>query len=164
MTTSSNFSIRMATENDAAVILSLIKELAEYEHLSHEVEATAEDIRLSLFGDRPVAEALIGEHAGIAVSFALFFYSFSTFLGKPGIYLEDLYVKPPYRKNGFGRGMLAHIARLAKERNCGRFEWSVLDWNEPAIRTYDRLNARPMNEWILYRLTGEALDQLAQEG
>ena len=160
----SEFTIRAATENDAVVILSLIKELAEYEHLSHEVEATAEDIRQSLFGDRPVAEALIGEHDGIAISFALFFYNFSTFLGKPGIYLEDLYVKPQYRKNGFGRKMLAHIARLAKERNCGRFEWSVLDWNEPAIRTYDRLNARPMKEWILYRLTGEALDRLAQEG
>ena len=159
----SDFTIRPATENDVGVILALIKELAEYEHLSHEVEATAEGIHRSLFGDRPVAEALIGEHAGIPVSFALFFYNFSTFLGKPGIYLEDLYVKPAYRKNGFGRRMLAHIARLAKERNCGRFEWSVLDWNKPAIRTYDRLNARPMTEWILYRLTGKALDKLAQE-
>jgi GNAT superfamily N-acetyltransferase len=161
MTTSSNFIIRAATENDVAVILALIKELAEYEHLSHEVEATEEDLRQSLFGVRPVAEALIGEHKGIAISFALFFYNFSTFLGKPGIYLEDLYVKPEYRNNGFGRKMLAHIARLAKERNCGRFEWSVLDWNEPAIRTYDRLNATPMKEWILYRLTGEALNKLA---
>jgi len=164
MTTSSNFVIRAAIENDAAVILSLIKELAEYEHLSHEVEATEEEIRLSLFGDRPVAEALIGEHQGVPISFALFFYNFSTFLGKPGIYLEDLYVKPAYRSNGFGRKMLAHISRLAKERHCGRFEWSVLDWNEPAIRTYDRLNAKPMKEWILYRLTGEALNKLAQEG
>jgi GNAT superfamily N-acetyltransferase len=163
MTTSSNFIIRAATENDVAVILALIKDLAEYEHLSHEVEATEEDLRQSLFGDRSVAEALIGEHQGIAISFALFFYNFSTFLGKPGIYLEDLYVKPEYRSNGFGRKMLAHIARLAKERNCGRFEWSVLDWNEPAIRTYDRLNARPMKEWILYRLTGEALNKLAGE-
>ena len=158
------FTVRAATENDVAIILSLIKDLAEYEHLSHEVQATAKGIRQSLFGERPVAEALIGEYAGAAVSFALFFYNFSTFLGKPGIYLEDLYVKPQYRSNGFGRRMLAHIARLAKERNCGRFEWSVLDWNEPAIRTYDKLNAKPMKEWILYRLTGEALDQLAQEG
>jgi GNAT superfamily N-acetyltransferase len=161
MTTSSDFIIRAATENDAAVILGLIKDLAEYEHLSHEVEATEEDIRQSLFGDHPVAQALIGEHGGIPISFALFFYNFSTFLGKPGIYLEDLYVQPEYRSNGFGRRMLAHIARLAKERNCGRFEWSVLDWNEPAIRTYDRLNATPMKEWILYRLTGEALNKLA---
>jgi GNAT superfamily N-acetyltransferase len=164
MTTSSNFIIREATINDAATILALIKDLAEYEKLSHEVAATEDDIRQSLFGDRPVAEALIGELEGVPISFALFFYNFSTFLGKPGIYLEDLYVKPDYRGNGFGRKMLAHIAGLAKERNCGRFEWSVLDWNAPAIRTYDRLNARPMKEWILYRLTGDALDKLAQEG
>jgi len=159
----SDFKIRAAAEDDAAVILSLIKELAEYEHLSHEVAATDDDIRQSLFGDRPVAEALIGEYQGLPVSFALFFYNFSTFLGQPGIYLEDLYVQPQYRSNGFGRKMLAHIARLAKERRCGRFEWSVLDWNEPAIRTYDRLNAKPMKEWILYRLTGEALNKLAGE-
>lgn len=160
----SKFIIRAATEDDVPVILALIKELAKYEKLSHEVEATAADIRRSLFDERPVAEALIGELEGAPISFALFFYNFSTFLGKPGIYLEDLYVKPDYRSNGFGRRMLAHLARLAKERNCGRFEWSVLDWNEPAIRTYDRLNARPMQEWILYRLTGEALNKLAQEG
>jgi len=163
MTISSNFIIRAATINDATVILALIKELAEYEKLSHEVEATAADIRQSLFGDRPVAEALIGELDGIPISFALFFYNFSTFLGKPGIYLEDLYVKPEYRSNGFGRKMLAHLARLAQKRGCGRFEWSVLAWNAPAIHTYDRLNARPMKEWILYRLTGEALDRLAGE-
>ena len=159
-----NFAIRTATENDAATILALINDLAEYEKLSHEVEASEADIRKSLFGDRPVAEALIGELDGVPISFALFFHNFSTFLGKPGIYLEDLYVKPDYRGNGFGRRMLAHIARLATERDCGRFEWSVLDWNEPAIRTYDRLNARPMKEWILYRLTGDALNKLAQEG
>ena len=158
------FKIRATTEDDVPLILALIKELAEYEELSHEVEATEADIRQSLFGDRPVAEALIGELEGNPISFALFFYNFSTFLGKPGIYLEDLYVKPDFRSNGFGRKILAHIARLAKERNCGRFEWSVLDWNEPAIRTYDRLAARPMKEWILYRLTGEALNKLAQEG
>ena len=163
MTSSNNFIIRQATEDDVATILSLIKDLADYEKLSHEVAATEADIRRSLFGERPVAEALIGELDGVAISFALFFYNFSTFLGKPGIYLEDLYVKPEYRSNGFGRKMLAHIARLATERNCGRFEWSVLDWNTPAIRTYDRLNARPMKEWILYRLTGDALDKLAQE-
>jgi GNAT superfamily N-acetyltransferase len=163
LTITTDFKIRAATEDDAAVILALIKELAEYEKLSHEVEATEADIRQSLFGDRPVAETLIGELEGDPIGFALFFYNFSTFLGKPGIYLEDLYVKPDFRSNGFGRKMLAHIARLSKERNCGRFEWSVLDWNEPAIRTYDRLNARPMKEWILYRLTGEALNKLAQE-
>ncbi|MGB5745632.1 MAG: GNAT family N-acetyltransferase [Desulfobacterales bacterium] len=163
MTIPQDFEIRAAKENDVPVILVLIKELAAYEKLSHEVEATEADIRQSLFGDRPVAEALIGELEGIPISFALFFYNFSTFLGRPGIYLEDLYVQPAYRSKGVGRRMLAHIARLAKERNCGRFEWSVLDWNEPAIRTYGRLNARPMKEWILYRLTGEALNKLAQE-
>ena len=160
----SKFLIRPATKNDASIIISLIKELAEYERLSQEVEATEDDIRRSLFGDRPFAEALIGEYECHPISFALFFYNYSTFLGKPGIYLEDLYVKPEHRGNGFGRKMLVHIARLAKERNCGRFEWSVLDWNTPAIRTYEKLNAKPMREWILYRLTGEALERLAGEG
>jgi len=163
LSTTSNFKIRPAVENDAGTILSLIKELADFEHLSHQVVATEADIRRSLFGARPFAEALIGEYEESPVSFALFFYNFSTFIGKPGIYLEDLYVKPQYRSRGFGRRMLAHIARLAKERSCARFEWSVLDWNEPAIRTYDRLNAKPMKEWILYRLTGEALEKLAAE-
>lgn len=161
MPTSSNFTIRPATEADAPLILSLVKELAEYERLGQEVVATKEDIRKSLFGERPFAEAIIGEYENNPISFALFFYNFSTFNGKPGIYLEDLYVKPAYRSMGFGRKMLVHIARLAKERNCARFEWSVLNWNEPAIRTYEKLNAKPMKEWILYRLTGDALDSLS---
>jgi GNAT superfamily N-acetyltransferase len=164
LTNISNFMIRPATENDAGTILSLIKELADYERLTHEVVATENDIRKSLFGEHPLAEALIGEYDKIPISFALFFYNFSTFVGKPGIYLEDLYVKPEYRGKGFGRKMLAHIARLAIKRDCGRFEWSVLDWNTPAIRTYDKLNAKPMQDWILYRLTGEALVELAGEG
>ena len=159
----SSFKIRPANANDAGTIISLIKELADYERLSHEVVATADDIHDSLFGQHPFAEALIGEYEGVPISFALFFYNFSTFLGKPGIYLEDLYVKPDYRSNGFGRRMLAHIARLAIERDCGRFEWSVLDWNTPAIRTYDKLRAKPMKDWILYRLTGVALQELAME-
>ncbi len=159
----SKFRIRPATERDAGTIFYLIKELAEYERLSHQVVATQEDIRKSLFGKRPFAEALIGEYQEVPISFALFFYNFSTFIGKPGIYLEDLYVQPEYRSKGFGRQMLAHIARLAIKRDCGRFEWSVLDWNTPAIQTYDRLNAKPMKEWILYRLTGEALAELAKE-
>lgn len=163
MPKAADFRIRPGTVADAPLILSLIKELAAYERLAHEVVATEDDIRRSLFGDRPMAETLIGEHDGVAVGFALFFYSFSTFLGKPGIYLEDLYVKPEYRGNGFGRRMLAHIAKLAEERNCGRYEWSVLDWNEPAIRIYAKLNAKPMKEWILYRLTGNALKKLAEE-
>jgi GNAT superfamily N-acetyltransferase len=159
----SNFMIRTGTEKDAPVIFSLIKELAEYEHLSHEVVASVDDIRKTLFGERPFAETLIGEYQGFPISFALFFYNFSTFLGKPGIYLEDLYVQPEQRGKGFGSEMLAHIATLAKERNCGRFEWSVLNWNTPAIRTYEKLGAAPMKEWILYRLSGEALDRLADK-
>jgi len=150
-------------EEDAAVILSLIKELAEYEHLSHEVVATENDIRKTLFGDRPFAETLIGEYKGLPISFALFFHNFSTFVGKPGIYLEDLYVQPAHRGKGFGSKMLAHIAALARERDCGRFEWSVLNWNTPAIRTYEKLDASPMKEWILYRLSGEALNKLADK-
>ena len=163
LSTTSIFKIRPAKEEDAPVILSLIKELAEYEHLSHEVVASANDIRETLFGRRPFAETLIGEYEGIPISFALFFYNFSTFLGKPGIYLEDLYVQPEHRGKGFGSKMLAHIAALAKERNCGRFEWSVLNWNIPAIRTYEKLDATPMKEWVLYRLSGEALDRLANK-
>ena len=155
--------IRTGTEEDAPVIFSLIKELAEYEHLTHEVAASVDDIRKTLFGERPFAETLIGENDGLPISFALFFYNFSTFLGKPGIYLEDLYVQPEHRGKGFGSKMLAHIAALAKERNCGRFEWSVLNWNTPAIRTYEKLGATPMKEWILYRLSGGALDRLADK-
>ncbi|MGD8260738.1 MAG: GNAT family N-acetyltransferase [Desulfobacterales bacterium] len=160
----SKFTIRPATENDVPVILALIKELAEYEKLSHEVSATVDNINSSMFGERAYAESLIGVLEGNPISFALFFHNYSTFLGKPGIYLEDLYVKPQHRGNGFGRKMLAYLARLAKERNCGRFEWSVLNWNAPAIRAYEKLGAKPMNEWILYRLTGNALDRLAGEG
>jgi len=163
LSTTSTFKIRPAIEEDAAVILSLIKELAEYEHLSHEVVATENDIRKTLFGDRPFAETLIGEYEGLPISFALFFHNFSTFVGKPGIYLEDLYVQPAHRGKGFGSKMLAHIAALARERDCGRFEWSVLNWNTPAIRTYEKLDASPMKEWILYRLSGEALNKLADK-
>jgi GNAT superfamily N-acetyltransferase len=163
LSVTSNFMVRTGTEEDAPVIFSLIKELAEYEHLSHEVVASVDDIRETLFGERPFAETLIGEYQGLPISFALFFYNFSTFLGKPGIYLEDLYVQPEQRGKGFGSEMLAHIATLAKERNCGRFEWSVLNWNTPAIRTYEKLGAAPMKEWILYRLSGEALDRLADK-
>jgi len=163
LSVTSNLMIRTGTEEDAPVIFSLIKELAEYEHLSHEVVASVDDIRETLFGERPFAETLIGEYQGLPISFALFFYNFSTFLGKPGIYLEDLYVQPEQRGKGFGSEMLAHIATLAKERNCGRFEWSVLNWNTPAIRTYEKLGAAPMKEWIVYRLSGEALDRLADK-
>jgi GNAT superfamily N-acetyltransferase len=153
--------IRAATEDDVPLILSLIKELAEYERLSHEVVSTEEVLKDSLFGERPVAEVLIGHHRGEHVGFALFFHNFSTFLGMPGIYLEDLYVRPRYRGMGFGKTFLTHVAKLAKERGCGRLEWSVLDWNEPAIGFYKSLGASPVRGWTVYRVTGEALEDLA---
>jgi GNAT superfamily N-acetyltransferase len=156
--------IRAATEDDVRLILSLIKELAEYERLSHEVVVTEEVLRDSLFGERRVAEILIGHLGDEPVGFALFFHNFSTFLGRPGIYLEDLYVKPKYRGMGLGRALLVHLAKLARERGCGRLEWSVLDWNEPAIRFYETLGAVAMDEWTVYRLTGDALEELAGDG
>ena len=155
------FRIDAATEVDVPVILSLIRELAEYERLSHEAVATETDLRQSLFSLHPVAEAVVGRYNGDPVAFALFFRSFSTFLGRPGIYLEDLYVRPPYRGRGFGRRLLVHLAALAVERGCGRLEWSVLDWNELAIKSYRRAGAVPMDGWTVYRLTGDALVDLA---
>lgn len=157
-----NLRIEKATEKDVGLILGFIRELAEYEHLSHEVVATEELLQESLFGKRPVAEALIGYYEGKPVGFAVFFHNFSTFLGRPGIYLEDLYVQPPMRGKGIGRAMLVYLAKLAKERQCGRLEWSVLDWNEPAIKFYKGLGAIPKDKWTGYRLTGEALDALAE--
>jgi GNAT superfamily N-acetyltransferase len=153
--------IRAAAEYDVSLILSLIKELAEYERLSHEVVATEENLCDSLFGERPVAEVLLGYLGDDPAGFALFFHNFSTFLGKPGIYLEDLYVRPEHRRSGVGHALLTYIARLAMERNCGRLEWSVLDWNEPAIRFYRGIGASPVSGWTLYRVTGEALEKLA---
>ena len=152
--------IRAAVEADARLILQLIKELAEYEKLSHEVVATEASLRRSLFGERPFAEALIGEVEGEPAGFALFFHNFSTFLGRPGIYLEDLYVRPEFRGSGLGRTLLVYLARLALERGCGRLEWSVLDWNEPAIVFYRSVGAAPVDGWTGYRVTGEALEQL----
>lgn len=153
--------IRAATEEDVPLILSFIRELAGYERLSHEVSATEDLLRKSLFGERWGAEVLIGCYADEPAGFALFFHNFSTFLGRPGIYLEDLYVKPEFRGKGIGRAMLVYLAGLAKERDCGRLEWSVLDWNEPAIKLYRGIGAVPMDDWTVYRVTGEALDELA---
>ena len=155
--------IRGATPADVKLILGLIRELAEYEKLAHQVVATEEDIRNSLFGPRPAAECLVAEFAGAPAGFALFFHNFSTFLGKPGIYLEDLYVKPELRGKGIGRKLLAHLAALAVSRGCGRFEWAVLDWNEPAIGFYRSIGARMLDDWKINRLTGEALEKLAAE-
>ena len=153
--------IRPASEEDVPLILSFIKELAEYERLSHEVSVTEELLRFHLFGERREAEVVIGQHADEPAGFALFFHNFSTFLGRPGIYLEDLYVKPAFRGNGIGRTMLVYLARLARERDCGRLEWSVLDWNEPAIGLYRGIGAAPMDDWTVYRVAGEALQKLA---
>jgi GNAT superfamily N-acetyltransferase len=154
--------VRAASEEDVPLILSFINELAEYERLSHEVVATEEALREHLFGERPVAEVVIAEDGGEPAGFALFFHSFSTFLGRPGIYLEDLYVRPEFRGRGIGRALLVRLARLAKERGCGRLEWSVLDWNEPAIGFYKDLGASPVGGWTVYRVTGEALEGLAE--
>ena len=159
----STFNIRPATEEDVPTILGFIQELAQYERLAHEVAATAEDLHKSLFGEHPFAEVVIGECNGNAVSYALFFYNFSTFLARPGIYLEDLYVMPEFRGNGYGRKLLAYLARLARERNCGRLEFAVLNWNKPAIRIYERANANPLKDWTVYRLTGDSLTELADK-
>ena len=154
-------SIRPAREADVEQVLAFIRELAEYERLSHEVTATAQNIHAALFGPRPYAEAVIGCIDGEACGFALFFHNFSTFVGKPGLYLEDLYVRPAARGRGLGTRMLAWLARLALERGCGRFEWAVLDWNEPALKVYRGLGARAADDWTLHRVSGEALVRLA---
>jgi GNAT superfamily N-acetyltransferase len=150
-----------ATERDTPTILSLIKGLAEYERLGDEVEATEDDIRESLFGDWPGAEVVLAYVGSDLAGFALFFHNFSTFLGRRGLYLEDLFVLPAYRGRGVGRRLLAHLARIALERKCGRMEWWVLDWNESAIRFYRSIGARPMDDWTVYRLDGDALARLA---
>ncbi len=155
--------IRPAVEDDVPLILTFIRELAEYEKLRHEAVATEEQIRQSLFGPRPYAEVVFAELDGEPVGFALFFHNFSTFVGKPGLYLEDLYVRPAFRGRGVGKRLLAHLAAIAKERGCGRMEWFVLDWNEPAIRFYRSLGARPMDGWTIYRLTEPEIAALAAE-
>ena len=153
--------IRPATAEDTPAVCRLIRGLAEYERLTHEVVLDEGRLRTHLFGPRPFAEVLLAEEAGAVVGFALFFHNYSTFVGRPGIYLEDLFVRPAHRGAGVGRALLAHLAGLAAERGCGRLEWSVLDWNEPAIGFYRRLGARPVDGWTRYRLTGEALTRLA---
>ncbi len=156
-----DFALREARSEDCGLILSLIRELAAYEKLAHEVVATEEVLRETLFGEHPRAEVVIGEHRGVAVAYALFFHNFSTFTGRPGIYLEDIYVKPEMRGRGYGKCLLAHVAGLAVERECARMEWSVLDWNEPSIRFYRSLGAVAMDEWTVQRLAGPALDEVA---
>jgi GNAT superfamily N-acetyltransferase len=155
------FLIRSATSADCGTLLLLIRDLAEYEHLSDAVIATEESLRTSLFGRNPSAEAVIAEENGTPVGFALFFHNYSTFLGKKGLYLEDLFVKPDCRGRGYGKALLIHLAKIAVKRECGRFEWAVLDWNSPAIDFYKSLGAVPMDEWTVFRVDGDALHKLA---
>lgn len=156
-------SIRPATRHDLPLIASLIRELADYEKLAHEVRFEAAMLAEHLFGARPMAEVVIGEVDGIAQGFALFFHNFSTFEGKPGIYLEDLFVRPDARGHGLGKALLKHLAGLAIARGCARLEWWVLDWNETAIGFYKKLGARPMDEWTVMRVDGLALAGLAAQ-
>lgn len=155
--------IRPAVEEDLDTIIALIRGLAEYEREPDAVVFEREDLHANLFGPRPYAEVLIAEDGGRPVGFALFFHNFSTWLGKPGIWLEDLFVLPSERGKGHGKALLSAVARIAVERHCGRFEWSVLDWNEPSIAFYKAMGAIPMDEWTTYRITGEALHRLAGE-
>jgi GNAT superfamily N-acetyltransferase len=159
-----NYVIRPVTPDDMEVLANLIRELAVYEKLEEHAKATPDDLRRNLFGPRPAAEAAIVEVAGEAVGFALWFSTFSTFMGQPGIYLEDVFVRPDYRGQGIGKALLAMLARLAVERGCGKLNWSVLSWNEPAIGFYRAVGARPVDEWMGFRLAGEPLLRLAALG
>jgi GNAT superfamily N-acetyltransferase len=158
----SKVKIKHAVKKDVPLILSFIKELAEYEHLSKSVTATDKILSKNLFGRKKVAETLIAYLDGKPAGFAVFFHNFSTFLGKPGIYLEDLFVKPEFRGKGIGKRLFVEVARIAKNRDCGRLEWSVLNWNKPAIDFYKKLGAKPLSEWTMYRITGSALGKLAE--
>jgi GNAT superfamily N-acetyltransferase len=155
--------IRPATRDDAPIIASLVRELADYEKLLDEAKATAEDFAREIESPNPVIHVLIAEWNGSPCGFALYFFNFSTFVGRPGLYLEDLFVRPAQRKHGIGRALLRALARVASQRGCGRMEWAVLDWNEPALRFYKSLDARQMNEWIIHRLTPVEIAKLAAE-
>ena len=157
-----SFTLRPAAPADVPAIVGLITELAEFEQLTHLLKVTPQTLHPHLFGPRPVAEAVVAEVAGTVVAFALFFTNFSTFLAQPGLYLEDLYVQPAHRRTGLGKALLEHLGALAVERGYGRFEWSVLDWNENAIRFYQRMGATVMPDWRICRVTGEALQRFAR--
>lgn len=157
------FAIRSATEDDVALILYFIRALAEYERLADRVVADEDRLRRTLFGNPRFAEVIFAEENDQPVGFALFFHNYSTFIGLPGIYLEDLFVEPAHRGRGYGKALLRHLARLAKERECGRVEWAVLDWNEPSISFYRSIGAVGLDDWRIFRLTGDALDALASK-
>ena len=159
----SNFAIAPARPDDVPAIHGMIRELAEYEKLSDLVVSTEADVARALFGDAPAVEVVLGRADGIPVAFALYFHNFSTFLGRRGLYLEDLFVRPAFRRRGYGRALLVHLARLARERGCGRFEWAVLDWNVSAIAFYESLGATLLHDWRVTRVTGPALEALAQQ-
>ncbi len=159
-----SLSIRFAEAGDLPLITQFIRDLAEYERLAHDVRFDEATLGDRLFGARPYAEVLIGETDGEAQGFALFFHNFSTFEGRPGIYLEDLFVRSEARGSGLGKALLKQLAALAVERDCARLEWAVLDWNEPAINFYKSLEAKPMDEWTTFRVDGEALNRLAEQG
>ncbi|MEO8137076.1 MAG: GNAT family N-acetyltransferase [Betaproteobacteria bacterium] len=156
-----SFTIEPAKPEDLPEVMAMIRALAEFEKLSHLCIAQEDDLRDNLFAPVPKVEVIIGRESGTAVCFALFFHNFSTFLGRPGLYLEDLFVRPEFRRNGYGRAMLVHLAELAVTRGCGRFEWSVLDWNEPAIAFYQSLGATVLPDWRITRVTGSSLLALA---
>lgn len=157
------FRLAAATIDDVPIVLSLIKALAEYEQLADQVRATEADLREALFGPRPAAEVILGYAGNEPAGFALFFQSFSTFVGRPGLYLEDLFVKPAWRRHGLGRQLLARLAYIAVERGYGRMEWSVLNWNEMALRVYRAAGARPLSDWTVYRLSGAELSAMAAQ-
>jgi GNAT superfamily N-acetyltransferase len=160
----SNFEIRTTTEADVPVIIELIRDLAVYEREPDAVVATEARLREVLFGAKPAAEVLLALENAEPVGFAVYFYNFSTWLGRPGLYLEDLFVRPEKRGKGYGRALLERLAQIAKDRGCGRMEWAVLDWNDPAIQFYRKLGAEPMNEWTVFRLTREGIAKLAGSG
>ena len=159
--TRGKFEIRKAARNDIPTIFLLIKDLATYERAPDDVIATEQQLVDVLFGPRPAAEVLLAFEQEVPVGFAVFFHNFSTWLGRPGLYLEDLFVKPEMRGKGYGRALLVHLAKIARERGCGRMEWAVLDWNEPAIEFYRKLGARPMDDWTVFRLTEDGISKLA---
>jgi GNAT superfamily N-acetyltransferase len=156
-----DFHIRPAHVDDVPIILELIRDLATYERAPEEVTATEEQLVDVLFGGRPAAEVLLAFEGNLAVGFAIYFYNFSTWLARPGLYLEDLFVKTEKRGKGYGRALLVELAKIARDRGCGRMEWAVLNWNEPAIKFYETLGARPMNEWTVFRLTRDEIAKLA---
>jgi GNAT superfamily N-acetyltransferase len=162
MSMQTDFKIRSARVADAPIILQLIRDLATYERAPNEVTATEEQLIDVLFGEKPVAEVLLAFEKETPVGFAVFFYNFSTWLGRPGLYLEDLFVKPEKRGKGYGHALLVELAKIARDRGCGRMEWAVLDWNEPAIKFYRTLGAKPMEEWTVFRLTRDGIAELAK--